>query len=335
MGTLLAIEDLVVNFYTYRGVVKALDGINLVINQGETVGLVGETGCGKSVTARAIIRLIDNPGRIEGGRILLEGLDLLSLPDPEMRKVRGRKISFIFQEPKKALDPTATVGAQMEEAIIMATGSTQEQARGLAGQILGKVGLADPRRVLQSYSFELSGGMAQRIMIGMAISGHPQLVIADEPTSALDVSIQAQVLKLLRQLSADFGSSLLLITHNLGIAAENCDRIAVMYAGRIVEIGPVEAVFGIPAHPYTVGLLEALPGEDKEKLVPIPGMVPDLVFPPPGCRFSNRCSFQSQACRQERPPVWQAGKGHLVSCYSPRLNRSRGTPIPTEAVHGG
>jgi oligopeptide/dipeptide ABC transporter ATP-binding protein len=334
MGMLLAIEDLVVNFYTYRGVVKALDGINLVINQGETVGLVGETGCGKSVTARAIIRLIDNPGRIEGGRILLEGLDLLSLPDAEMRKVRGRKISYIFQEPKKALDPTATVGAQMEEAIIMATGSSQTQARGLAGQILAKVGLADPQRVLQSYSFELSGGMAQRIMIGMAVSGHPQLVIADEPTSALDVSIQAQILKLLQQLSADFGSSLLLITHNLGIAAENCDRIAVMYAGRIVEVGPVEAVFGTPAHPYTVGLLEALPGEDKEKLVPIPGMVPDLIFPPPGCRFSNRCPLQSDACRVERPPALEVGEGHWVSCTSPRFAGTGEKPISGGALHG-
>lgn len=334
MGTLLAIENLVVNFYTYRGVVKALDGINLVIHQGETVGLVGETGCGKSVTARAIIRLIDNPGRIEGGRILLEGLDLLSLPDAEMRKIRGRKISYIFQEPKKALDPTATVGAQMEEAIIMATGSSQTQARGLAGQILAKVGLADPQRVLQSYSFELSGGMAQRIMIGMAVSGHPQLVIADEPTSALDVSIQAQILKLLQQLSTDFGSSLLLITHNLGIAAENCDRIAVMYAGRIVEIGPVEAVFGAPAHPYTVGLLEALPGEDKEKLVPIPGMVPDLIFPPPGCRFSNRCAFQSDACRLERPPALVVGEGHWVSCISPRFAGSGEKPISGGALHG-
>jgi oligopeptide/dipeptide ABC transporter ATP-binding protein len=334
MGTLLAIEDLVVNFYTYRGVVKALDGINLVIHQGETVGLVGETGCGKSVTARAIIRLIDNPGRIEGGRILLEGLDLLSLPDPEMRKIRGRKISYIFQEPKKALDPTATVGSQMEEAIIMATGSTQERARGLAGQILAKVGLADPQRVLRSYSFELSGGMAQRIMIGMAVSGHPQLVIADEPTSALDVSIQAQILKLLQQLSADFGSSLLLITHNLGIAAENCDRIAVMYAGRIVEVGPVEAVFDTPAHPYTVGLLEALPGEDKQKLVPIPGMVPDLIFPPPGCRFSNRCSFQSQTCQQERPPALEVGEGHWVSCTSPRFAGTGEKPISGGALHG-
>jgi len=168
----------------------------------------------------------------------------------------------------------------------------------------------------------------------MAVSGHPQLVIADEPTSALDVSIQAQILKLLQQLSADFGSSLLLITHNLGIAAENCDRMAVMYAGRIVEVGPVEAVFGAPAHPYTVGLLEALPGEDKEKLVPIPGMVPDLIFPPPGCRFSNRCSFQSEACRQDRPPALEVGEGHWVSCYSPFLNRSGGNPISGEAPHG-
>ncbi len=334
MEPLLAIEDLVVHFHTYRGVVKALDGINLVIRRGETVGLVGETGCGKSVTARAVIRLIDSPGRVEGGRILLEGRDLLTLPEPEMRKIRGRKISFIFQEPKKALDPTATVGAQMEEALIMAGGSSREQARNLSSRILSQVGLADPLRVLDSYSFELSGGMAQRVMIGMAVSGRPQLVIADEPTSALDVSIQAQILKLLQQLSADFGSSLLLITHNLGIAAENCHRIAVMYAGRIVEVGPVDAVFSHPAHPYTVGLMEALPGEDREKLVPIPGMVPDLIFPPPGCRFSNRCSIPSEACRRDRPPALEVGEGHWVSCYTPLLNPPGEYPQSGRAFDG-
>ena len=315
METLLQIKDLKINFYTYRGIVKALDGINLTIQRRESMGLVGETGCGKSVTARSIMRLIDAPGRIEGGQILLNGIDLLTVSDKEMRSIRGRRISFIFQEPKKALDPTATVGSQLLEAIRIAKDCSRKDARDAARDLLKKVGLADTERLLKSYSFELSGGMAQRVMIGMAICGSPQLVIADEPTSALDVSVQAQILRLLDDLYKEYGSSLLLITHDLGVAAENCDKIAVMYAGRIVEVGAVEDVFNKPAHPYTAKLLAALPTMDRDTLVSIPGMVPDLIHPPPGCRFSNRCDYQQGVCTQDNPPLAELEEGHFVACY--------------------
>jgi peptide/nickel transport system ATP-binding protein len=317
MEELLRIKDLKVNFYTYRGVVQALDRVNLSINRGESVGLVGETGCGKSVTARSIIRLISAPGKIEGGQIFLEGRDLFTLSDTEMRGVRGRQISFVFQEPKKALDPTATVGEQMEEAIRIALGVTGSEARRMAPEFLQKVGLADTGRIMQSYSFELSGGMAQRVMIGMAICGKPKLIIADEPTSALDVSVQAQILRLLDDLHAEFNSSLLMITHDLGVAAENCDKIAVMYAGWIVEYGTVEAVFNRPAHPYTNRLLQALPAPGKTSLVAIPGMVPDLIHPPKGCRFSNRCDSPKENCQGGRPALLEIEAGHLVACFEP------------------
>jgi peptide/nickel transport system ATP-binding protein len=317
MEPLLHIKDLKVNFYTYRGVVKALDGIDLTIHKRESLGLVGETGCGKSVTARSIIRLIDSPGRIESGRILLNGTDILSLDETGLRTIRGRKISFIFQEPKKALDPTATVGDQLMEAIQIAREVSAKDAYDEAVILLQKVGLADAQRLMKSYSFELSGGMAQRMMIGMAICGRPQLVIADEPTSALDVSVQSQILKLLDELHREYGSSLLLITHDLGVAAENCDNIAVMYAGNIVEYGPVETVFNHPAHPYTAKLLQALPSQDRDSLVSIPGMVPDLIYPPPGCRFSNRCDFKEDVCTENKPPLAELDSGHLAACYFP------------------
>lgn len=315
MEKLLQIRDLKVNFYTYRGIVKALDGINLSIQRRESMGLVGETGCGKSVTARSIMRLIDAPGRIEGGQIFLNGTDLLTVNDKEMRSIRGRIISFIFQEPKKALDPTATVGRQLLEAIRIVKECSANDAHDAARDLLKKVGLADTERLMKSYSFELSGGMAQRVMIGMAICGSPQLVIADEPTSALDVSVQAQILRLLDDLYKEYGSSLLLITHDLGVAAENCDKIAVMYAGRIVEVGAVGDVFNKPAHPYTAKLLAALPTMDRDTLVSIPGMVPDLIHPPPGCRFSNRCDYQNGVCTQVTPPMAEIGEGHFVACY--------------------
>lgn len=317
MEKLLQVIDLKVNFYTYRGIVKALDGICLTIHRKESLGLVGETGCGKSVTARSIIRLIDAPGRIESGRILLNGTDLLTLDEAEMRSIRGRTISFIFQEPKKALDPTATVGNQLVEAIRIAQGISAKPAWEAARDLLQKVGLADTDRLMQSYSFELSGGMAQRVMIAMAICGSPRLVIADEPTSALDVSVQAQILKLLHGLYKEFGSSLLLITHDLGVAAENCDKIAVMYAGNIVEYGKVSRLFNRPAHPYTAKLLAALPTTDSEELVSIPGMVPDLIYPPPGCLFSNRCDRRQEVCSKIKPPMTEVSQGHLVSCYYP------------------
>ena len=316
MGNLLEVRDLKINFYTYRGTVKALEGVEFSISPGEAVGLVGETGCGKSVTARSIMGFVEPPGRIESGEILLEGENLLNYPEREMRRIRGRKISFIFQEPKKALDPTATIGNQLLEAAIVARGVDRSEARALALEKLGQVGLGDAARIMDSYSFELSGGMAQRVMIAMAMVGGSRLMIADEPTSALDVSIQAQILRLLRDIRQAQDSALLLITHDLGVAAENCDRIIVMYAGRIVEAGPVREIFKRPAHPYTVKLLNALPAPEKNRLEAIPGIVPDLVDPPAGCRFSTRCDRVTESCSR-LPPLIDMGPGHTVACFHP------------------
>lgn len=322
MEPLLEVRDLKINFYTYRGVVKALEGVKFSIGQGESVGLVGETGCGKSVTARAIMGFVEPPGKIESGEIFLENEDLLTYSERDMRQIRGRKISFIFQEPKKALDPTATVGNQLMEAATVARGVDRDAARKLALDTLVQVGLGDANRVMQSYSFELSGGMAQRVMIAMGMVGGSRLMIADEPTSALDVSIQAQILRLLRDIRTTQNSALLLITHDLGVAAENCDRIIVMYAGRIVESGPVREIFREPAHPYTVKLLNALPAPGKTRLEAIPGMVPDLVDPPAGCRFSNRCDRASDAC-SKLPPLTEIGPDHAVACVHPMREPAR------------
>ncbi len=316
MEQLLEVRDLKINFYTYRGVVKALEGVEFSILPGESVGLVGETGCGKSVTARSIMGFVEPPGRIESGEILLEGDNLLKYGEREMRRIRGRKISFIFQEPKKALDPTSTVGDQLLEAATVARGVDRQAARALALETLEQVGLGDAARVMESYSFELSGGMAQRVMIAMGMVGGSRLMIADEPTSALDVSIQAQILRLLRDIRSKQDSALLLITHDLGVAAENCDKIIVMYAGRIVEAGPVREIFRNPAHPYTVKLLNALPAPGKTRLEAIPGMVPDLVDPPAGCRFSNRCDRATERC-SDLPPLIDMGPGHTVACVHP------------------
>ena len=317
MRSLLDVKNLRIHFYTYRGVVQALEGVSFTIAAGESVGLVGETGCGKSVTARAIMGFVEPPGLIEEGEILLEGENLLALSDRQMRRVRGRKVSMIFQEPKKALNPTSTVGTQLMEAATISRGLARKEARSLALATLELVGLGDGARVMRSYSFELSGGMAQRVMIAMGVVGGSRLMLADEPTSALDVSIQAQILRLLRTIRADQESALLLITHDLGVAAENCDRIIVMYAGRIVESGPVRRIFRNPAHPYTDKLLRALPAPGKSRLEAIPGTVPDLIDPPSGCRFSNRCDHATDLCRSTRPSLDSAGPEHEVACHYP------------------
>jgi oligopeptide/dipeptide ABC transporter ATP-binding protein len=317
MEKLLQIKDLIVNFYTYRGIVKALNGVNLTIHKAESVGLVGESGCGKSATAKSIIQLLDSPGKIESGRITFEGTDLLTLSPSALKKIRGKQISFIFQEPKKALDPTSKVGDQLIEAIQIARSVSKREAKDICPDILNQVGLADVQRIMRSYSFELSGGMAQRIMIGMAVCGRPKLLIADEPTSALDVSVQAQIIRLIDDLAKKYGSSLMLITHDLGLAAENCEKIAVMYAGNIVELGPVAEVFGNPSHPYTLGLIQALPSREKNTLSTIPGVVPDLIYPPPGCRFSTRCNRAGDPCIREYPPFNEIGEGHFASCFYP------------------
>lgn len=317
----LEMRDFRLVFDTYRGTVQALEGVDLTIYPGECVGIVGETGCGKSATARAMLGFVDKPGRVTGGSIKINGRDILKLRSREMRRLRGREIAFIFQEAKKALNPTVTVGTQLLEAVQAHQRVPRKEALERVHEALRQVGLADPDRLMDSYAFELSGGMAQRVMIAIAIVGNANVLVADEPTSALDVSIQAQVLAVLRQAREVTGSALFLITHDLGVAAENCDRIAVMYAGRVVENGTVEDVFSAPSHPYTARLLAALPSAERETLEAIPGTVPDLVDPPPGCRFANRCEKATQLCVEQRPPMSAiAGRRQQVACHHPLVS---------------
>ena len=315
---MLAVEDLAVRFYTLRGVVHALDGVSLEADHGEAVGLVGETGCGKSITARAILRLIDPPGRIVRGRIVFEGRDLLALGPSEIRAIRGGAISMVSQEPKMSLNPVMRVGDQVAETLVVHDrGLTGRAARAQALEMLAAVAIPDPRRMARRYPHELSGGMAQRIMIAMMLVTRPKLLIADEPTSALDVTIQAQILDLMAGLIADIGSSVLMITHDLAIVAETCDRVAVMYAGRVVETGPVADVLRRPQHPYTIGLLRTLPDQaDRDApLYSIAGSVPSLLSRPTGCGFAPRCQFATERCRAERPPDYALDGGHRVACF--------------------
>jgi oligopeptide/dipeptide ABC transporter ATP-binding protein len=315
-ANLLSVRGLTLRFHTKRGVVKALDEVSFDVAPGECVGIVGETGCGKSVTARAIMGLVPAPGRIEGGEIRLDGANLLDLPPKAWRGIRGRQISLVFQEAKRALDPTATIGNQIIEAARLARTISRREARVIGVETLKQVGLSDPERIMASHAFELSGGMAQRVMIAIAIVGGSRLIIADEPTSALDVSIQAQILRLMQDLRARLGSALILITHDLGVAAENCDRIIVMYAGQVVEQAPARQLFRDPAHPYTRRLLQSLPRPGGAKLQPIPGTVPDLVNPPSGCRFVTRCDRAVPDCAV-RPALAPIGEAHAVACYRP------------------
>ncbi|MBS1251995.1 MAG: Oligopeptide transport ATP-binding protein OppD [Anaerolineales bacterium] len=312
---ILEVRDLFVNFYTYRGVVRALNGVNLTIGRGEIVGLVGETGCGKSVTARSVLRLIRYPGKIEGGQILFEGQDLLALSEREMREFRGRQISMIMQEPKVSLNPAFTIGAQIAESIAIHDYKPLDDAQTEAIEILRTVRIADPEQVAHQYPHELSGGMAQRAMLAMMLAPRPKLLIADEPTSALDVTIQAQILNLMTELVEQIEASILLITHDLGVVAETCDKVAVMYAGNVVEYGTTEEVLTNPAHPYTRGLLRALPNLARQgPLYTIRGSVPDLVDPPAGCRFHPRCEYAMSECAVERPDLLTVKQGHFAAC---------------------
>jgi oligopeptide/dipeptide ABC transporter ATP-binding protein len=312
-NSLLTVRNLVTHFYTYRGVVKALDGVNLTIGRSEFVGLVGETGSGKSVTALSIMRLIESPGKIISGEVMFEDKDLLKLNIEEMRRVRGKEISMIFQEPTLALNPVLTIGLQLQEAI-ETKGIQKGEAEKLAINMLEKVGLPDPERIFKSYPHELSGGMAQRAMIAMALSLKPKLLIADEPTSSLDVTVQAQITDLMKKLVEQIGTSVLYITHNLGVAADICDKIAVMYAGNIVEFSDVLTIFEKPLHPYTQNLLKAIPKLDFD-LYTIEGEVPDLVNPPSGCRFHPRCQMALDICRKEKPKPVEVKNGHFVACH--------------------
>jgi oligopeptide/dipeptide ABC transporter ATP-binding protein len=317
--TLISVKGLKTNFYTYAGVVKALDGIDLEIYKGETIGLVGETGCGKSVTALSIIRLIQwPPGRIDEGSVTFDGKDLLKLPSHEMRKIRGNKISMIFQEPMNAFNPVYNIGDQIAEVIRLHQKKNKKEAWQQAVEMLKFTGVPAPERVAKSYPHELSGGMLQRAMISMALACQPALLIADEPTTALDVTIEAQILDLMRGLKSRTGASILLITHDMGIIAQMCDRVGIMYAGNIVELADVETIFHKPSHPYTNGLICAIPTTALKRqcrLETIPGSVPNLIKPPTGCRFHPRCAKAMDICKKEKPGVYKLGEGHYVSCF--------------------
>jgi len=328
-GRLLEVEGLKTYFHTRDGVVKAVDGVDFHVDRGEIVGLVGESGCGKSVTSLSIMRLVPPPGRIEAGRLLFDGVDLLGLPGSKMAALRGNRMSMIFQQPTSSLNPVFQVGFQVGEVLEIHRNMTRRAARSRAVELLERVGIPDPERRAKSYPHEMSGGMAQRVMIAMALACEPELLIADEPTTALDVTIQAQILDLMRGLQRDLGTAIVLITHDLGIVAAMCSRVAVMYAGEIVEQADVRALFDTPKHPYTQGLISSVPklGEVKSDLDVIPGGVPNLVDLPVGSRFAPRCRARVEnglvICLEQRPELAEREPGHLVRCwlYEPGVER--------------
>ena len=314
---LLEIKGLKTYFYTFDGVVKAIDGIDLTMYEDETLGIVGETGCGKSVTSLSVLDLVPPPGKNEAGEIWFEGQNLLTKSKKKMREIRGGRISMIFQDPMSSLNPVFTIGDQITAVLRVHQNLDKYQARQRAIKVFRTVRLPDAEQMLAKYPHELSGGMLQRVMIGMALSCQPKLLIADEPTTALDVTIQAQILKLMRDLKREMRTSILLITHDLGVVAKICQRVAVMYAGAFVEIGDLLAVFQAPKHPYTLGLLRTIPrlGHRRERLDTIKGRVPNLIYPPPGCRFHPRCPQATDVCHQRRPVMVEVGAGHQVACH--------------------
>jgi peptide/nickel transport system ATP-binding protein len=321
---LLEIERLKVVFHGDGGrTTHAVDAVDLNVAHGTTLGLVGESGCGKSVTSLAVMGLLPRRNAVIEGRVRFDGIDLLDLPDRALRDLRGNRLAMIFQEPMTSLNPSYTVGEQIIEAIVRHRGGSRREARALAIDLLRRVKIPAPERRIDDYPHKLSGGMRQRVMIAMALSCNPQLLIADEPTTALDVTIQAQILDLLRELKASTLSAIILITHDLGVVAEICDEVAVMYAGEIVERAPVDAVFWRPAHPYTVGLLGSIPRLDHqaERLATIEGRVPDMTAPPTGCRFAPRCPFAAAACVAAAPPIVAVADNHWTRCARAPIER--------------
>jgi len=314
---LLRTNGLKTHFFTAEGIVKAVDGVNLRINKGEALGLVGESGCGKSTLALSILRLIREPGKIVEGEIWFEGEDLLRKSDEEMRNVRGAKISMVFQNPISSMNPVFTVGSQIAEAINLHQDVQKHEISERVVEILDKVGIPDPSERMKDYPHEYSGGMTQRAMIAMALSCNPRLLIADEPTTNLDVTIQAQILELMKALREDFGASILLIGHDLGVISEISDRIGVMYAGKLVEYSDLAGIFEKTKHPYTQALLESIPrlGTEQERLLIIRGTVPRLINPPSGCRFHPRCDHAMKICSEQEPPLIEVGQGHEVACF--------------------
>ncbi len=316
---LLQLDDVRTWFFTDAGIVPSVDGVSYSIARGKTLGVVGESGCGKSVTALSILGLVPSPpGRTVSGRILFEGRDLTQMSTREMRAIRGNRIGMIFQEPMTSLNPVYTVGNQIIEAVQLHMRKPHHEARELAIHMLDRVGIPSPRQRVDEYPHQLSGGMKQRVMIAMALVCNPSLLIADEPTTALDVTIQAQILDLLNELQDEFGMSILMITHDLGVVAEVSDHVVVMYAGNVVEYADVTTLFVEPRHPYTLGLFRSLPDLDAprgERLPTIPGMVPSPLKFPSGCRFRTRCPFATERCSAEKPPLKDVGGGHLVACH--------------------
>ena len=320
--TILEIRDLKTYFYTPEGVVRAVDGVTYSLKAGETLGVVGESGCGKTVTALSILRLIpEPPGKIFGGGIFFEGRDLTQISARELRKVRGNRSAMIFQEPMTSLNPVFTIGFQIAEAIMLHQGLSKKEAMDKAADMLDHVGIPLPRQRVREYPHQLSGGMRQRAMIAMALSCNPQILLADEPTTALDVTIQAQILDLMMKLKEEMGTAIILITHNLGLVAEQCARIVVMYAGKVVEEASAEELFGNPLHPYTAGLLRSLPKlklsgakGDRVRLQEIPGIVPALNRLPTGCSFNPRCTQVMDKCKEIEPELKEVSPGHFVRC---------------------
>ena len=328
MAPILQVKNLKTYFYTDDGVVKAVDGISYDLERGETLGLVGESGCGKSVSALSLMRLIPSPpGKIVEGEAYLEGIDLLKLSSEEMRRRRGKDIAMIFQEPMTSLNPVLTIGRQITEALEVHLKMNRKTANQRAAELLEEVGMPDAKRRLDDYPHHLSGGMRQRVMIAMALSCEPKVLLADEPTTAVDVTIQAQLLDLIHRLSKERGTAVVIITHNLGVVARYADRVNVMYAGRIVESSTAAKVYANPGHPYTLGLLRSVPRLDEargERLIPIEGMPPALAHKPQGCAFRPRCSFAIPTCREKDPQLMPVDQGHYAACWVD-IRASKGT----------
>ncbi len=319
MGTLLEVRDLKTYFFTQEGMVKAVDGVSFDLQEGETLGLVGESGCGKSVSAMSLMRLIpDPPGKIVSGEVIFEGKDLVTMSDEEIRTIRGNRIAMIFQEPMTSLNPVLTIGRQLTEALELHLHMDKRAALNRAAELLQAVGIPDAERRIDDYPHQFSGGMRQRVMIAMGMSCSPKLLLADEPTTALDVTIQAQVLEVMQKLSRDTGAATIIITHNLGVVARYAQRVNVMYAGRIIERADAADLYSHPLHPYTLGLLNSVPRLDealREKLDPIEGLPPDLINLPPGCPFVPRCKFVKPKCMEQYPPLMEVAKDHTAACW--------------------
>jgi len=319
LATLLEVKNLKTHFFTMEGVVKAVDGVSYELNEGETLGLVGESGCGKSVSALSVMRLIpDPPGKIIDGEILLDGEDILKIDMEGMREVRGAKIAMVFQEPMTSLNPVLTVERQITETLQLHMGMSKLESQRESVNLLTRVGIPDPELRIKQYPHQFSGGMRQRVMIAMALSCNPRLIIADEPTTALDVTIQAQILDLMKSLTTELGVALIVITHNLGVVARYADRVNIMYAGKVIERGEAHEIYSNPRHPYTVGLLRSVPRLDlprRAKLDPIEGQPPDLINLPPGCAFRERCRWAIDKCATDTPELVETSDGHLSACF--------------------